>query len=110
MRDMQLRTHPKMKWEGFSNWPPAWAGSYGRGDIYPREEEGVLTGVEMVEASNTSPRHLVLTMMLLGKGSSAVLCCDDEENVIPLLYQILKGFIPRTLRVTRGVYYEIAAG
>jgi hypothetical protein len=22
MRDMQLRTHPKMKWEGFSNWPP----------------------------------------------------------------------------------------
>ena len=51
----------------------------------------MLTGVEMVEGGNTSPRHLVLTMMHLGKGSSAVLCCDDEENVIPRLYQILKG-------------------
>ena len=51
---MQLRTHPKMKWEGFSNWPPAWAGSYGRGDIFRGEEEGVLTGVEMIEAGNTS--------------------------------------------------------
>ena len=32
-----------------------------------------LTDVEMVEADNTSPRHLVLTMMHLGRGSSAVL-------------------------------------
>jgi hypothetical protein len=43
MRDMQLRTHPKMNWEGFSNWPPAWAGSYGAEDVFPGEEEGVLT-------------------------------------------------------------------
>jgi hypothetical protein len=90
---MQLRTHPKMEWEGFSNWPPVWAGSYGRGDIFPGKEESVLTGVEMVQASKWSPRHLVLTMMLLGKGSSAELFCDDEENVIPHLYQILKGCI-----------------
>ena len=39
---MQLRTHPKTKWEGFFNWPPAWGGSYGRGDIFPVGEEGVL--------------------------------------------------------------------
>jgi hypothetical protein len=36
---MQLRTHPKMKWEGFSN------------------------------------------------------CCDDEEKVIPRLFEILKGCV-----------------
>ena len=36
---MQLRTHPKMKWEGFSNWPPVWAGSYGPGDTFPMGEE-----------------------------------------------------------------------
>jgi hypothetical protein len=90
---MQLRTHPKMKWEGFSNWPPSWAGSYGPGDDLPGEEEGVLTGVEMIEAGNTSPRHLVLTMMHLGKGSSAMLCCDDEEKVIPRLFEILKGCV-----------------
>jgi hypothetical protein len=59
MRDMQLRAHPKMNWEGFSNWPPAWAGSYGAKDVFPGEEEGVLTGVEMSEAGNTFPRHLV---------------------------------------------------
>jgi hypothetical protein len=28
-----------------------------------------------------------------GNGSSAVLCCDDEENVIPHLFEILKGCI-----------------
>jgi hypothetical protein len=28
-----------------------------------------------------------------GNGSSAVLCCDDKENLIPRLYQILKGCI-----------------
>src|SRR6266404_5794735 len=86
MRDMQLRTHPKMKWEGFSNWPPVWATS-------PMGEEGVLTSVEMNEAGNTLPRHLVLTMMHLGRGSSAMLCCDDEEKVIPRLFEILKGCV-----------------
>jgi hypothetical protein len=93
MRDMQLRAHPKMNWEGFSNWPPAWAGSYGAEDVFPREEEGVLTGVEMIEAGNTLPRHLVLTMMHLGNTSSAMLCCDNEEEVIPRLFEILKGCI-----------------
>ncbi len=75
---MQLRTHPKMKWEGFSNWPPVWATS-------PMGEEGVLTSVEMNEAGNTLPRHLVLTMMHLGRGSSAMLC--------PRLFEILKGCV-----------------
>jgi hypothetical protein len=41
----------------------------------------------------TLPRHLTLTMEHPGNGSSAVLCCDDEESVIPRLYQILKGCI-----------------
>src|ERR1700758_786309 len=90
---MQLRTHPKMEWEGFSNWPPVWAGSYGPGDTFPMGEEGVLTGVAMNEASKALPRHLTLTMEHRGNGSSAVLCCDDEERVIPRLFEILKGCI-----------------
>jgi hypothetical protein len=90
---MQLRTHSKMKWEGFSNWPPVWAGSYGAGDIFPEGEEGVLTGVEMVEANNALPRHLALTMAHRGNTPSSVLCCDDEEEVIPRLFEILKGCI-----------------
>ena len=52
---MQLRAHPKMMWNGASNWPPMWGGSYGRGDIFPVGEEGVLTDIEMIE------RHRVAT-------------------------------------------------
>jgi hypothetical protein len=26
---MELRVHPKMKWEGYSNWPPASGVAYG---------------------------------------------------------------------------------
>jgi hypothetical protein len=77
---MQLRTHPKMEWEGFSNWPPVWVDSYGRADAFPMAEEGVVTGVEMNEAGNTLPRHLTLTMEHRGNGSSAVLCCDDGRT------------------------------
>jgi hypothetical protein len=88
---MQLRTHPKMKWEGFSNWPPAWGGSYGRGDVFPIGEDGVLTNVEMAEADSTTPRHLTLTIEHRGNTSSGVLCCDDEE-VIPRPFKILKSF------------------
>ena len=90
---MQLRTHPKMKWEGFSNWPPAWGGSYGRGDIFPVGEEGVFIDVEMAEADNTMPRHLILMIEHRGNTSSGVLCCDDDEEVIPRLFKILKGCI-----------------
>jgi hypothetical protein len=51
-----------MKWEGCSNWPPAWAASYGCGDIFPVGEEGVLTDIVMAQANGTLPRHLILTM------------------------------------------------
>src|SRR5258708_35816910 len=101
MRNMQLRTHPKMNWEGFSNWPPAWAGSYGRGDIFRGEEEGVLTGVEMIEAGNTSPRYLVLTMMHLGRGSSAVPPLDHQGG-IPRLFQGLQSRIGWGVKRLRG--------
>ncbi len=77
-----------MKWEGFSNWPPAWAGSYGRGDIFPVGEEGVLADVEMAEGEH----HLTLAIEHRGNTSSGVLCCDDEE-VISRLFKILKGCI-----------------
>jgi hypothetical protein len=81
-----------MKWEGFSNWPPAWAGSRGREDIFSGDEDGVLTGVEMVEADSTSPRYLTFKRKHRGKTSGAVLHCDDKQ-VIPRLFEILKGCV-----------------
>jgi hypothetical protein len=85
---MQLRTHPKIKWEGFSNWPPAWAGSYGRGEILPVREEGILTEVEMAKGEH----HLTLAIEHRGNTSSRVLCGDDDE-VISRLFKILNGCI-----------------
>jgi hypothetical protein len=81
-----------MIWNGFTNWPPMWGGSYGPGDILAVGEEGVLTDVEMAEAYDTWPRHLILTIEHLGNTSSGVLCCDEEE-VIPRLLEIFKGCI-----------------
>ena len=26
---MELGVHPKLKWEGYSSWPPSWRGAYG---------------------------------------------------------------------------------
>jgi hypothetical protein len=54
----------------------------GHADILLMREEGMLTGVQMNEAGNTLPRHLTLTMEHRGNASSAMLCCDDEENAL----------------------------
>jgi hypothetical protein len=89
---MELRTHPKMEWEGFFNWPPAWVGSYGRGEVFPIGEAGFLVSVEMAEADNILPRHLKLTVEYDGKSSSGLVCCDDEQ-VTARLFEILKRCI-----------------
>jgi len=47
----------------------------------------------MAVADNTMPRHLTLTIEHRGNTSSGVLCCDDDEEVIPRLFKILKGCI-----------------
>ncbi len=48
---MQLRAHPKMRWQVLSNWPPPWAGIEGRpGGVTAQGEVGVLTKVEITKA------------------------------------------------------------
>jgi len=51
-----------------------------------------MTGVEMNEAENTSPRQLILTTEHRGRRSEAPLHCA-EEDVIPRLFEILKSCI-----------------
>jgi len=93
---MQLRIHPKMHWEGAHSWPPAFAGAYGRADVFPAPEKGELTRVDLVEAGNGLPRHLTLTVQHRGNDASGILCLDDEE-VLPRLLEILNGCIGWTL-------------
>jgi hypothetical protein len=85
---MELRVHPKMKWEGYSSWPPSWGGANGCGDIFPGGEEGVLRSVTIREGDDTMPIHLELTIEHLGNTVSGILCCDDA-TVIPRLYEAL---------------------
>jgi hypothetical protein len=60
---------------------------------YSTGEEGVLTNVELAEAGNTLPvTHLVLTLKYRGIAYRRC-CCDDDEKVIPRLFEVLKGCI-----------------
>ena len=93
---MQLRTHPKMHWEGVHSWPPAFAGAYDRADVFPTGEEGELTKAEIVEAGSTLPRHLIVTIRHRGNTASGILCLDDED-VLPQLLKILNDHIGWTL-------------
>jgi len=53
--------------------------------------EGVLTGVEMIATDVKLPRRLTPTIGQCGNGSTAVLCCDDEDVVVLRVFEILKG-------------------
>ena len=94
---MELRVHPKMKWEGYSSWPPSWGGAYGRGDIFPGGEESVLRSVAIREGDETMPIHLELTIEHLGNTASGILCCDDAA-VVPRLYEVFSKCIGESIR------------
>ena len=56
---MELRSHPKMTWQGHRNWPPIWNGSHGPDNPLPQGELGVLAGVE-IRSLEIKPAHCVL--------------------------------------------------
>jgi hypothetical protein len=88
---MELRVHPKMKWEGYSNWPPAWGGAYDDG------EDGALKSVAIREGDDKMPIHLELTIEHSGNTASGILCCDDAA-VIPRLYEVFSKCIGESIR------------
>jgi hypothetical protein len=95
----ELRSHPKMKWRNGSNWPPAWTGSSGFGDILPGGEDGILKSVEIEEKTNAWPRHLKLTIEHAGLTASGILCMDDE-GLLPALRDFLdrhRGLLVRDI-------------
>jgi hypothetical protein len=94
---MELRVHPKMKWEGYSNWPPAWGVAYRGGDIFPSGEYGALKSVAIREGDDKMPIHLELTIEHSGKTASGILCCDDAA-VIPCLYEVFSRCIGESIR------------
>jgi hypothetical protein len=75
---MELRKHPKMKWQGRQNWPPQWTGPHGPNNPLPEGEIGTLTRVETAVANAIAP-HCVLIIRYSNQEYLGNMSFDDEE-------------------------------
>ena len=75
---MELRKHPKMRWQGLPNWPPQWTGPHGPDNPLPQGEVGILTRVETAVENAIAP-HCVLIIHYNGQDYVGSLSFDDEE-------------------------------
>jgi hypothetical protein len=76
---MQLRQHPKMRWEGYSNWPPMCGGATGPGVVMPIGEEGNLIEVREFEDDSYGPHRLLVTVEHLGNRFQGSIPFDDQD-------------------------------
>jgi hypothetical protein len=86
-----------MKWQGFPNWPPQWAGAYGPGTKFPIGDVGVLKGVRAMPASPAGPAHLTLVIEYEGRRFEGALMVDDAAVLEPLRLRLLE-WIDRPLQ------------
>ena len=86
---MELRKHPKIRWQGVPNWPPQWTGPHGPDNPLPRGEVGILTRVETA-VDNTIAPHCVLIMHHNEQDYVGSLSFDDEE-FLRTVCEVLKG-------------------
>jgi hypothetical protein len=75
---MELRKHPKMRWQGSPDWPPQWHGPYGPDNPLP---EGEIGGLSAVEKSTVSALATccALTVAHNGQEYFGTLSFDDAE-------------------------------
>lgn len=93
----QLRTHPKVRYQGARVWPPDWSGGYNGGSQFPRGEEGVLADVEVADRDLIGPERLELVNQYEGRKFSGMLWLDDT-TLVPKLRDILTQHIGSSLR------------
>ena len=86
---MKFRDHPKMEYNGFPNWPPQWAGSYGPGTRFPIKENGVLRRVQLVGPDKIGPARLRLIIEHDGGEHNGALLFDDP-SFLHQVYEKLK--------------------
>lgn len=90
---MELRNHPKMRFEGKPNWPPHWLGSYSHDHPLPRGEIGVLREVYSKPANSIIIRpRCYLVIDHEGREYFASLLFDDLgflETVCRLLQRYI---------------------
>ena len=92
---MELRQHPRMTYQGGSNWPPEWKGPYGPDNPLPRGEVGILMRVEPASSILKIP-HCVLVIRWNQQeyiGSLYV----DEENFLREIVGLLRNCLGRSI-------------
>jgi hypothetical protein len=92
---MELRTHPKMTWQGECNWPPQWHGPYGPDKPLPEGEIGVLRAAKKSTVSALGS-CCALTVAYSGQDYFGSLSFDDEE-FFQKLYALLTAHIDKPI-------------
>jgi hypothetical protein len=92
---MELRKHPKMRWQSLPNWPPQWTGPHGPDNPLRRGEVGILTRVETA-VDNTIAPHCVLIMHHNEQDYVGSLSFDDEK-FLETVCKLLKGQIGKSI-------------
>ena len=90
-KSVELRKHPKMKWKGRSNWPPAWIGPHGSDQPLPKGEVGTLLRVECASQNVNFP-CCYLYIQWKGQDYVGSLYFDDP-SLMEKLCEILKRYI-----------------
>jgi hypothetical protein len=93
----QLRTHPKVRYQGARIWPPDWSGGYDGGTAYPQGEEGVLEDVWVADKDLLGPEHLELLNGYEGRRFAGLVWLDDPA-LVPKLRDILREYIGSPIR------------
>jgi hypothetical protein len=92
---MELRSHPRMRWQGRPNWPPRWTGPHGPDNPLPRVEVGILTRVETAVDNAIAP-HCVLVIHYNDQDYLGTLSFDDEE-FLTTVCEVMKGHTGRSI-------------
>lgn len=75
---VELRSHPKMCYQGHCSWPPAWAGPVDPGASLPKGEVGVLIAVEAASKYLSAP-HCLLVIRYNDEEYFGALFFDDRS-------------------------------
>ncbi len=102
----QLRTHPKVRYQGARVWPPDWTGGYNGGGQFPRGEEGILVDVDIAKRDFVGPERLELVNEYGGRKFVGMLWLDDP-TLVPKLHDILKKHTGSPVHEVAGLEVDL---
>ena len=96
LKNMKLRD---LRLGRASAWPPDWGGSYGRGDVFPQGDEGVLAGVRVGEPEG----GLFVEMQYANRRYGAAILWDGPPNA-PTADEVAERLTSHVGKAIRDLY------